>query len=226
MGDLATYSLVDFFPFSPEVYLRLIERLHQQVWPAQIALAIAGLAILWAAWRTRRGIMLALAGAWGTCAWAFFFDAYAALNWAGTYMGWAFVAQALLLAMASGVDLTRAHTREDPRPYTTAGEGARLAGALAGGAALLLYPWVGLLSGRDIAAIEWFALTPDATVLVTLAVLAGLDRTVWPLLILPCVWCIIAAITAWVMGLYSGMVLPIAAITVLGVRIRRAASRA
>jgi len=49
-GELDTYALIDFFPFSGEIYLGLFERQNSAFWPLHL---LIGLLLLLASSRSR-----------------------------------------------------------------------------------------------------------------------------------------------------------------------------
>ena len=98
IDDWASYALADFVPFTPEVYVRLIERVNADGWPLQLPAVALGLACLVLAWRGRARLALGLlAPAWACSGVVFHLQRYAELNWAATWFGGAFLAQAVLL---------------------------------------------------------------------------------------------------------------------------------
>ena len=102
MSEWWTYRLSNFLLFSPRTYYRLFELYNAAIWPAQIAAAAIGLAILLAPAfapngtrsRLARGI---LAACWLWIAIAFHANRYATINWAAVYFAWAFGLEAALL---------------------------------------------------------------------------------------------------------------------------------
>jgi hypothetical protein len=66
--------------------------------------------------------------------------------------------------------------------------------------AVLLVPLVGVLTDRSWHHVEIFGLTPDATAIATIALLAFKQGGWRTLLILPMVWCMIGAATLWALG--------------------------
>ena len=133
LGELDTYSLIDFFPFSKEVYLRLFGLQNEAWWPAQfiflfLALLVFAIAVAPASWvkkipaRWRSAVFGAfLAVSFTLVAVTFFLGRYADLNWAAPYFGWVFIAQAVLFALvgalgklevAGRADGARVHGRE------------------------------------------------------------------------------------------------------------------
>ena len=131
-ADWQTYRLGDFIPFTPEVYFRLIERANAAFWPWQLATVALGLAALVLALRgNHRSALIALAPGWVISALAFHFDYYAEINVAATWFGWAFIAQAALLAIVAGWPDARS-PRSRPGPIRkTVGTGIAALGIVA-----------------------------------------------------------------------------------------------
>ena len=215
MGDLATYSLVDFFPIGREVYLRMFVRLNESVWPAQFLAVILGVAALALPFHlgartasplpslrsSTRGRLIAtiLAAAWISVGWCFFLDLYANLNWVATYVGWAFVTQGALL-LAAGL-LGRLDPPDDQPHAAPARAGLALATF-----GVALFPLLGPLTGRSWSGVELVGLAPDPTVIATLGLLLTANRARWYLLPVPLLWCAAAGATGWVMGTPGGLV--------------------
>ena len=196
MSEWWTYRPSDFLLFSARTYWRLFELHNLQWWPLHlltVALALAALG--WCLHRrSARPLLLVCALAWGFVAWSFHLQRYAGIQWAATGFAAAFAAQGLLLGMlAAGPAQAR--------------DGARALACRAGlavlCAALLLYPFVGLASGRPLVQAEVFGLAPDPTVLATLGVLLLLrpvPRQPWLLAwAVPLLWCLYSGMTLWVM---------------------------
>lgn len=66
-----------------------------------------------------------------------------------------------------------------------------------------------------------FGIAPDATVAVTLAVLALLQRAHWTLWPVPLLWSAISGATLWTMGVAGAWVLPLIAVLALMLTLRR-----
>jgi hypothetical protein len=101
MSEWWTYRLASFLLFSPKTYYRLIELYNLAIWPAQLAGAAIGLAII-ALLISRRGHRdRIIAGLLGVCwlwvAWAFLYQRYAQINWVAPWFAAAFAFEAMLL---------------------------------------------------------------------------------------------------------------------------------
>jgi len=201
MSEWWTYRLTSFLLFSPRTYHRLFELYNLAIWPAQLAGAAIGLAIvaLLIGHRAHRDRLVAglLALCWLWVAWGFLYQRYAQINWAATWFAAAFAFEALLLA-ASGVFAGRINFSPPPGP------GVRIAATLIA-IVVVGYPLLAPLAGRPWTAAETFGVTPDPTAIATVATLALVRGCVRGLLlIIPLLWCAIAGATLWAMATASG----------------------
>jgi Family of unknown function (DUF6064) len=218
MSEWWTYTLSDFLLFSPRTYYRLLELYNLAIWPAQVAGAGIGLAIvalLSAGPRLRDRVITALlAACWLWIAWAFHYQRYSQINWVATWFAAAFAMQALLLVLV-GVIAGRIVFRP------MRGREGWLAAGLAV-LAIIGYPLLAPLTGRAWTTAETFGTAADPTAIMTAAVLARVDgRIRWLLLLVPLLWCVIAAGTLWAMDAPEAIVVTGAALLVLLVTVRR-----
>jgi hypothetical protein len=218
MSDWLSYSLTDFLLFAPRTYYRLFALYNAELWPLQIAVLAAGAAIFVLAFRSRpawrgRATAALLAAAWLFVAWAWHFQRYDGINFAGRWFALAFGLQALLL-FAAGV--VRDGLRLAPR-----GHPAGLAGIGLFVFALAIQPLIGPLAGREWASAELFGLAPDPTAVGTLGLLVAVDRMRWWLLVIPVLWCAVTGLTLWTMSASDSLVSPIAAVAALSVAVCR-----
>jgi hypothetical protein len=200
MQDWWSYTLSDFLLFSPRTYYRMIERHNEAVWPAQPLTTALGVAILAALRKPspRQGRIIAaiLAVLWMWVAWAFLLQRYAAINWAIKYVVPLFALEALLLIWW-GVIGGKLSFAVGPRAA------ARLAAALFV-LAVLVYPAIGLITGRPWKQAEVFGIAPDPTAIGTIGLLLLPNtRLRWGLLPVPLLWCGITAATLWAMSAQS-----------------------
>ena len=205
VGELETYALNHFMPMTPEVYLRLFERLNSMVWPWQLlALALVGGAAeaLRRGQSTIAGALIALCWAW--VALAFQFSLHAELIATGLWLGWAFVLQALLLLFAGW----RGQLVWQPGPRALAGL-ALLAFAV------LLYPLIGPFTGRSWTELEVAGTAPDPTLIATLGLLLMTPRMPWLLLPIPLLALVYSALVWWAMDWPPGLTVGIVAILFL-----------
>ncbi|MDX3927772.1 MAG: DUF6064 family protein [Shinella sp.] len=208
MSEWWTYTLSDFLMFSPRVYLRLIERYNEKIWPLQIVFTVCTLAVLpFAMKRSRFGAVagfLLLAAAWILSGWQFLWERYATINWAVSYFAAAFMVQAALLVLFA---LREAGTDASPPTSRMASYGGA-AIALSG---LLVFPSLTLIHGRPIATAESFGAMPDPTAITTFGLLlVSWRRSFWLLLPIPILWCLFSTLTLWSLE-EPGATLPLAA---------------
>ena len=201
MSEWWTYRFTSFLLFSPRTYHRLFELYNLAIWPAQLAGAAIGVAIvaLLVGHRAHRDRTVAglLALCWVWVAWAFHFQRYAQINWAATWFAAAFAFEALLLAALGvfGGRIVFSRSR---------GTGLRIAAALVA-IVVVGYPLLAPLAARPWTTAETFGVAPDPTAIATVATLALVrGRVRWLLLIVPLLWCAIAAATLWAMAATSG----------------------
>jgi len=220
MSDWSSYTLTDFLLFAPRTYYRLIVLHNAELWPLHLAVLVAGAGILGLvladrpAWRGRV-IALLLAAAWLFVAWAWLFQRYDGINFAGRWfaLGFAVEAALILLVGAWGNRL-----RPAPRAHP-----AGIAGVAIFVAALALYPLLSPAFGRGLASAEVLAIAPDPTAVATLGLLLVPARVPWLLLPIPVAWCAVTGLTLWTMEAPDAIVAPLAAIVVLGLAAWKAA---
>jgi hypothetical protein len=167
MSEWWSYRPSDFLMYSPRSWGRLLEGLHRDLWPAQVAVALLAAAMLVAAWRrprdTARVVCGVLAVAWAWIAWDFFWNRLAQISTGAAWMAGAAALQALLLAAVA--------TRQ---PTDDAAKAPRAVGLSLAAIALLPWPLLAPLRGAGWAQAELPGLTPDATALFTIGLLLAL----------------------------------------------------
>ena len=194
MSEWWTYTLTAFLLFSPRTYYRLFELYNAAVWPMQIVTLALGLTILMMiarvpAW-SGRAVAALLASLWLVVAWAYLLERYDTINWAARYFAVGFAVQAALLL---GTGVIRDRLRFGGHDLA-----ARI-GLFVFVFALVLYPFIPLLTGRPIAQAEIFGLAPDPTAIGTLGLLLAAARPPWHLLVIPLLWCVLTGLTLWTM---------------------------
>jgi hypothetical protein len=196
MPEWWTYRLTSFLLFSPSTYYRMLERYNLAIWPAQLAgmaisLAIVAL-VIWNRGQRERIIAGLLAACWLWIALAFHYQRYAQINWAATWFALAFACEALLLVVV-GVLAGRLVLQH--------ATGGTLWVATSIIAISIGYPILAPLTGRPWTSAEIFGVAADPTAIASVAVLARVrGRIRWLLLVVPVLWCAIAAATLWAMG--------------------------
>lgn len=218
MRDLLSYRPEHFLLFSPEVYFSLFADGNAQPLVLAISLAIAGM-ILAAVLVTRtaaavRLAALALAIAWTCVAIDYFAGRYQQINWAAVYLVPIAAVAAIgfaVIAAAGG----RGAARDCPSRW---GERvARHVGVALAVYAVLLHPFVPLLTGRPLAEGELVALAPDPTAILSLGFVLATQPNARPGLLLaaPLLLLVISSATLATMRASEAAV-PLAAL-VLGV---------
>lgn len=193
-----SYRPEDLLMFSPRVYARLFELHNQALWPAQLlALALGGMALvvlLRPDPRATRLVVAMLAVAWVFVAWAFLWQRYAPIHLGIAYIVPLFGLQALLLIvlgnLRGGLCL--------PGHWSM----RRCIGIGLFVYALALHPLVAVATGRGLAGAEVIGLTPDPLAMATLGVVAMAEPAgrVWPLLVIPALWCLLSWLTLDTLG--------------------------
>jgi len=216
LEDSAGYSLVDFVPFSAEVYFRLIERVGETFWPLHALALLLGLGSTVLAWRVRPRLACALlAIPWAWTGITFLGQRYAELNWAGRWFAGAFGLQAVILllltAIGAGFDRTEggALGRQPRVPYA--------AGLLLAMLGVVIYPIIGPLSGFGPFQAETFGIHPDPTAVATLgiALVALRGAALWLAAIVPLLWCMVTGLTLQVLDAAWAVIPPAAAAVAL-----------
>lgn len=223
MSEWWTYTLGDFLMFAPRTYWRLVELHNAALWPAHLAMGLAGAAAAAAPWM-RRAVPVAalvLAAAWITVGWEFHARRYAQVNWAAEAFAVAFIAEGVLWLLAAAWG-SRASA---PGPLPTA---LRRHAALAAWLfALVGYPLLGALAGRPWTQTELFGIVPDPTVMATLGVLVGAPAAMprmlrFALWVVPVGWCAVGGATLLAMNEPTWPLLPLAgALAVMFALLRR-----
>lgn len=193
MSEWWTYRPEDLLPFAPRTYWRLFELHNEAWWPLPLLMPALFLVLLVLALRGRAGpVLLALAIVWAFVGWAFVSGRYAAINWAAGYTVPLVALQAAGLAYAVSRGDLLALDRRGP---------ARWASVALTALAILAYPLLAPAQGRPWAAAEIVGLAPDPTAIATISLLtlARGELARW-LLVVPLLWCLLAAATLWTMG--------------------------
>lgn len=209
MSEWWTYRLQDFLMFEPRTYYRLFERVNQELWPAPLVLAAAGLALAGLAWgrgpRAGRLVPGLLAGCWLWVAWAFHLRRYAEINLAAPWFAAGFALEALLLLAVAAGWLGRQErvAARDPVGLVLAAVGVGV------------WPLVAPLRGRGWEATEWFGLAPDPTAVATLGLVLAV-RLPRPLLVIPVLWCGVSGLTLHAMEVPEWWLPPLLALLAVG----------
>lgn len=195
MNDGASYQLQDFIPFTADIYCRLLERMGETFWPLHLLTLALGAASIMLALKGRTRLACLLpAPLWAFVAIVFFIQRYAELNWAGAYVGYVFIAQAVLLVVMalSGVGLDTAPRRNSPP--VVIGSVIILYG-------LVILPLTAPLTGGSWYQAEVFGIHADPTAITTLGLLliALHGVALWVATLIPALWLLISALTLQVL---------------------------
>lgn len=202
MNGWSSYALQDFIPFTADIYFRLIERMSESFWPLHLLTLAVGFVALWFALKNHvRLASLFIAPVWAFIAIAFFIQRYAELNWAGSYIGYLFFAQAFLLSVIAltGIGLDNSPRK---RPPAVIGIAITLVG-------LIGLPFIAPLTGSYWCQSEVFGIHADPSAMTTLGLILIMFRgwALWLIAIIPSLWLLISGLTLWVLGASSAIVL-------------------
>lgn len=197
MGELSTYELTNFIPFSESVYLRLFETFIEQLGLLVWGWVVGSVLLAVALWYGRHRVAGAVvAVAFATSGYLFLQSEYASLNWAATYAAVGFGAEAVLLAIATW----RGHLESKLRKPVVAAAAVVLMG---------LPHAVRAVAAGELPVIEVFGLTPDVTAGVAVVIIAS-SRAPWRwlYLVVPILWLLFSALTWVALDAYMGLVVP------------------
>ena len=212
MNGWSSYALQDFIPFTADIYIRLLERMNESFWPLHLLTLALGLAALWLAIKNRgRLACLLIAPVWVFVGFAFFIQRYAELNWAGGYIGYFFIAQAILfiLIAVTGKGLDKVPSKS---PAVVIGITLAVVG-------LIGWPFIAPLTGGSWSQAEVFGIHADPTAIVTfgLALIMLRGWGLWLTALIPVLWLLISGLTLWVLGATaSTMLIIVLAIGIIG----------
>ena len=220
MSEWWTYRPSDFLLFAPRTYYRLFELYNAEIWPLQIVALSAGVTVL-LLMRSRsvwggRMIAALLAVCWLWVAAAFHWQRYATINWAAGYFAVGFAVEALVLIWIGVV--------RDRLQFDFSRSAKVRIGVAMFVFALIVQPLLGLLVGRNWPQLEVFGIAPDPTVVATLGLLLAANRVHWIAMPIPLLWCLLGGATLWVMKAVDAFLLPVVAILVLLLTLRRRAA--
>ncbi len=213
MNEWTSYRLQDFIPFTAEVYFRLLERMRETFWPLHLlTLALGATTLVLALKHRPRLACLLLAPLWAFVAVAFFFQRYAELNWAGGYVGNAFIAQAVLLALMALTGWGMDNAPRLKNPPVAIGIAITLFG-------LIIMPLMAPLSGGSWYQAEVFGIHADPTAVTTLGLVLIILRgfALWIAAIIPALWLVVSGLTLQALDSTVSVVLfAVLAITLVG----------
>jgi hypothetical protein len=177
IGNLTSYSIRHFIPFTDEVYCRLFERQFEAWWPAHLLLLAVGGAVMVLAFLGKLRVVAILLGLMlAVCAATFHFRIYAELSPVGRVFGWAFLLQAALILLWGFV------TKSGERLHPTV---PVIAGAAIAAIGLAIYPLLALIGERGGPGAEILGMAPDPTICFAFGILLMCARPWWLLLLFP-----------------------------------------
>lgn len=210
-------------PFTRAAFFEAMAAYNDATWPAQFALELAALAVLWLALRrprqAGRAVAGMLAGLWAWMAVAYHWLFFTAINPAAWLFGAVFMAGAAAL-LWSGLVKRGLSFGHCPRARRAAGWALVLF-------ALVAYPLVGWLAGHRYPAFPTFGL-PCPTTIFTIGVLlwAEPSGSRW-LHVVPLAWTAVGSTAAFLLGVYGDLGLVVAGLAsawaLLGPAARRTA---
>lgn len=194
MGEIISYSLSDFILFSDKAYYRQFELYNHAIWPLHLIAIVFSLVIIYAlwkkpAWAGRLNAVL-LTVSWVWVAWAFLFERFYQIHVVANWYALGFVLQAGLIIWYGVIKNQFAlFVQSQPRINI---------GLVLLFISLIIYPFIAFITGRSWLQFEMFSLTPDPTVLATLAILY-LCKVSSVLYVVPIIWLLISGMTLIVM---------------------------
>ena len=194
MGELASYRLSDFILFSQTAYYRQFELYNHAIWPLQIIAIIFALMILYALWKkpvwTARVVAVLLVVSWLWVAWFFLYQRFYQIHVVANWYAFSFILQAGLIIWYGVINQCFVLFVES-QIRKSIGSGLLFI-------AIIIYPFIALITGRSWMQFEMFALAPDPTVLATLGILF-LHKVPVVLYVIPLIWILLSAVTLSVM---------------------------
>jgi len=191
---LFSYELRDLILFTPESYFRLIELHNAQWWPAAQMISLCLLAAI-ALFRHKPDKLIISAGTCLAFTWlllgATFFTRFGELFDAARAIAWLFVIEASLLLFFAIRWRHRASLIFNPPALALLFY------------ALFVHPLLSITSDRSLGSIELFGLSPDPTVLASIALILSIRHPRrWLVLVIPLLWSISISLV------YIGMEVP------------------
>jgi len=196
MGEWSSYALSDFLLFSPQTYFRQFALINEAIFPAPTLLIALSLIVATLAggggWRGRATVW-GLAILCASAGWLFHYGSYADINWAADWFAIGFAMQAV------GLLLWGVLGEFPPHPGTP--QNVALMVRLLAAFVALVYPLQAVVFGRPWQEAEIVGISPDATMVFVLLVLApAVGGKRYLLAAIPMLWCVIGLLTLWTMG--------------------------
>ena len=194
MGEIISYSLSDFILFSDKAYYRQFELYNHAIWPLHLIAIVFSLVIIYALWKkpawAGRLIAVLLTVSWVWVAWAFLFERFYQIHVVANWYALGFVLQAGLITWYGVIKNQFALFVQSQIRINI--------GLVLLFISLIIYPFIAFITGRSWLQFEIFSLTPDPTVLATLAILY-LCKVSSVLYVVPIIWLLISGMTLIVM---------------------------
>ena len=216
MPDWLQFSLLDMTPYDRLGWLWLIES-YQQDYPnlplvSLLYSAVLAFLVFRPFSQSPRLLLILLALSWLWCGLVFQMQYHASMNWAASYMGWVFIAQAGLLLLVAVLS----NQEQFPRPLGLRNWPGLMILLLA-----LLYPLMGLLEGRTTQQLEWPGLMSAPITWTTIGVLVLRRRPYYWLILLPIpvFWALLSAAFTWRLGLLEPYVTALALLVMIVVAV-------
>lgn len=211
MSEWWTYRLSDFLMYAPLSFERLLEAYNAWLFPGQAVALVAGVGLVWVAWRGNerewRAALMLLGVSWFWIAWAFFHARLSTIDLAAPYYAYGFALEGVLLLWA-GWTFRQGKYLLDSR--------SRLFNSIVILMAVFVLPLVAPFLGGSWKAIALFGVTPDATALATLSMVVVLPGARhWLIAIVPWFWCVISGALLWNFGQPHAVLLPLLAVITL-----------
>ncbi|MEO0443588.1 MAG: DUF6064 family protein [Pseudomonadota bacterium] len=202
LAFVGSYSLIDFVSFDSDGYLRLFKRANNAVWPLPVFSLVCSVALLYFAWQTRwlvgavlrRVLCLGFAASWISVAYVFHWSLLGELNVAGKIFALLFAIQSCLLLIACK---RSSQQRKLQAPEILWGKVLLITG-------LIIYPLLPWINNHSEESIQWFAIAPDPSCLITLGIFFTKGLWRWWISLIPLTWCVTSGLFTTAMGLTSG----------------------
>ena len=203
-------SVKSMVPYTAEAFFELLASYNSAIWPGHLTALFLSVLLL--------GLLLFpcpcgdqiitgfLAFGWAWTGFVFLMNHLVSLNWAGTYLGTVFVVQARLL-LWSGTIQDRLNFRGDK-------SAASWLGLVLIVIALVIYPLIPIWVGANWTIVQIAGLAPTPTVILTIGILLSCtDQLPINLFGSPVVWSSVDGATAWTLGIWWDLFLPVAGLT-------------
>lgn len=198
-------------PFTHEQFLAVFAAYNEAVWPVQVlAYAAAAVVCIAIASRTTTApvvVAFGLAAMWLWTGISYHWLFFLSINPAAMAFGAAFVAQAMLFAVAGA--------RRRLEFFPTGQRARTIAGWSFVAYSAFLYPAIGTVVGLRFPAAPVFGVTPCPLTIFSFGVLLLARSVPWWLIAVPTIWSAVGTSAAWQLGIPQDWALPISAVAAL-----------